>query len=146
MKIKVKLVNGAALKANNEKLKEAASDGAHRGLLKLGFLIVGNGKKRIISGGKSGRIYKSGKKGSHQASAPGESPANWTGRLLNAIMSEASGAKAVIVAAQTVYASWLEFGTRKMAARPFLKPAIDEEAPKGSKLMQEEINKGFKKL
>jgi len=42
--------------------------------------------KRTLSGKRSGRIYRIGKKGRiHQASAPGEAPASLTGRLRQSI-------------------------------------------------------------
>lgn len=75
-------------------------------------------KKSISSGAKSGRRY-----GSHTSSAPGQAPANWTGKLLKSIkVQKTKGLFYVVVAAK--YAEFLEFGTSKMRARPFILPAF----------------------
>src|SRR5262245_7162584 len=73
---------------------------------------------------KTGRIYT--RRGvEHQASAPGEAPATDTGRLVNSITTEydeqnLSGK----VSANTEYAEYLEYGTARMDARPFMRPAL----------------------
>lgn len=75
-------------------------------------------KKSIASGTKSGRRY-----GSHTASAPGQAPANWTGKLLSSIrVQKTKGVAFVSVTAK--YAEFLEFGTSKMRPRPFIIPAF----------------------
>lgn len=89
-------------------------------------------KKSILAGGKSGRIYRR-RTVIHQASAPGEAPASDTGRLVNSINSylDSTSLTSFVVAGRGTaqYAALLEFGTRKMAPRPFLFPAL--EASKG---------------
>lgn len=75
-------------------------------------------KKSIASGAKSGKRY-----GSHTSSAPGQSPANWTGKLLRSIkIQKTKGMAFVYITAK--YAEFLEFGTSKMRARPFIIPAF----------------------
>jgi HK97 gp10 family phage protein len=75
-------------------------------------------KKSISSGAKSGRKY-----GNHTTSAPGQSPANWTGKLLRSIkIQKTKGMAFVYITAK--YAEFLEFGTSKMRARPFIIPAF----------------------
>ena len=75
-------------------------------------------KKSITSGAKSGRRY-----GSHTSSAPGQAPANWTGQLLKNIkVQKMKGISFVYITAK--YAQFLEFGTSKMRARPFIIPAF----------------------
>ena len=75
-------------------------------------------KKSISSGAKSGKKY-----GNHTSSAPGQSPANWTGKLLRSIkVQKSKGIAFVYVTAK--YAEFLEFGTSKMRARPFIIPAF----------------------
>ncbi|KPL70174.1 hypothetical protein ADN00_18920 [Ornatilinea apprima] len=87
--------------------------------------------KESMEGPKSGRLYSRGKK-THHASAPGEPPAVDSGNLANSIQSEvsmqANGPRGVVFT-NTEYAVGLEFGTRKMAARPFMKPAADRMRP-----------------
>jgi HK97 gp10 family phage protein len=91
----------------------------------------------VLRGTKSGRRYR--RRGViHQASAPGEAPASDTGRLVQSIrVKHEPGSKRAIVVASTRYAVDLEFGTRHMAARPFLRPAVQA-------IEREGIAKGFK--
>ena len=77
-------------------------------------------KKRIKTGAKSGKTY-----GNHTSSAPGQSPANWTGELVNSIsdISEGKNSKVIVNAN---YAEFLELGTSKMRPRPFILPSIQK--------------------
>ena len=76
----------------------------------------------LVSKPGTGRVYQ--RRGTtHRASAPGESPALDTGALRNSIRSEvvrtATGFVGKVIASAS-YAQALEFGTEKMAPRPFL--------------------------
>jgi HK97 gp10 family phage protein len=98
-------------------------------------------KKSILSGSKSGRIYKR-RTVTHRASAPDEAPASDTGRLVNSITSyinKTGALEAFVVAGRgTVkYARMLEYGTAKMGARPFMFPAYE----KSKAWIQERLNK-----
>lgn len=53
-----------------------------------------------------------------------------TGALKNTIFSAQAGSLTYKVTAPQHYAVYVEKGTRKMRAQPFLKPAIDAECPK----------------
>lgn len=65
-----------------------------------------------------------------QAGAKRRAPVD-TGRLRNSITYEIGDDGTVVrVGTNTQYAPYLEFGTRKMPARPFLFPAFEEEVPK----------------
>lgn len=72
----------------------------------------------------------------HTASAPGSPPNTDTGRLAGSITVLESGGPSAAVEAQTEYAAYLEFGTRnadgsqKMAARPFMTPAVEAQRQK----------------
>ena len=88
-------------------------------------------KKRIKTGAKSGKTY-----GNHTSSAPGQSPANWTGQLLRSIkVQKAKGIAFVYITAK--YAEFLEFGTSKMRARPFIIPAF----LKTKKMIQDKLKR-----
>ena len=93
-------------------------------------------KARIRSGQRSGHIYNFG--GSlHQASAPGEPPANLSGTLASSItftkMTSREGSFAT-AGAQVAYAATLEFGGFAefrgnavfIEPRPFLLPSFEE--------------------
>lgn len=81
--------------------------------------------------GAAGRSYTHGSV-THVASAPGEFPAIDTGALLNDIHVENRGAYTQAIVSSMDYAPHLEFGTSKMAARPFMGPMareLEREAP-----------------
>jgi len=79
-------------------------------------------KKSIISGSKSGNQYFiNGRR--HQASAPGQAPANSTGNLVKSIKAKKlTNGQEVTIDAN--YAAFLEYGTSKMRPRPFIFPAL----------------------
>jgi HK97 gp10 family phage protein len=83
--------------------------------------------KGIRARPKSGITYMRGSV-SHQASSPGEYPANDTGRLLNSIQVEAPslGNLTGRVGTNVQYGPMLEFGTSRMAARPWLLPSFTQ--------------------
>lgn len=73
----------------------------------------------------TGRRYKRGNR-THTASAPGKSPAVDTGRLRQSIGVQKVGEGHYRVGTNVEYAPYLEFGTRRMAARPFMRPALEQ--------------------
>ena len=76
--------------------------------------------RRIKSGPKTGRMY-----GSHQASAPGEYPANRTGTLAGSVGSRSSDTEAE-VGSNAPYSGYLRDGTRRMARRRMSDDALKE--------------------
>lgn len=63
----------------------------------------------------------------HRASAPGQPPATDTGNLVNSITFERDRSErrpVYSVGTDEQYGGWLEFGTMRMAARPWLRPAV----------------------
>ena len=77
----------------------------------------------ISGGSKTGRTYRRGNV-THIASAPGQYPASDTGRLAGSIKAIISGTTA-IVGTNVAYGPMLEFGTSRMAARPWLLPSFN---------------------
>jgi HK97 gp10 family phage protein len=109
------------------KVKKAVEDG----LFAVALSAQSEAKRSIVKGPKTGRIYKRGK-GFHRASAPGQPPANDTGFLASSIFAEPiKGEVATKIEARAPYAVHLEFGTAKMAPRPFIRPAGDKAAAQG---------------
>ena len=116
--------------------------------------VLGDAVKSIQRGSKTGKIYKRGKDGYHQASAPGEAPASDTGRLagdsypLNAL--KVGEVEAIIkglnatVGTHLTYGRYLEYGTTRMAERPWLRPAIDYNRPVFIGLLTKAITKAAK--
>lgn len=107
--------------ADFEKMKNGVKDG----LLALALMAQGEAQKSILRGPKTGRVYKRGK-GFHQASAPGEAPANDLGFLANNVKAEMTDDLVASTFSLAPYSVHLEYGTRKMAARPFLRPAVEK--------------------
>lgn len=70
----------------------------------------------------------------HQASAPGEPPANDTGDLQKSIMSKMDSIvpskPAAVVWTDLKYGKYLEFGTEKIEPRPFMTPALEQNRDK----------------
>lgn len=88
---------------------------------------------------KTGREYRRGKKRVHVASAPGEAPAVDMGLLSNSIRVERTELLTAEVSAGTEYAEPLEFGTVKMAARPFMGPGAEHVRPRFNSAVDEVI-------
>jgi HK97 gp10 family phage protein len=62
-----------------------------------------------------------------RVSAPGEPPASHSGRLRRGVRADSDGAAGSVMVGPSTgapYAAALEFGTRRMAARPFILPAV----------------------
>jgi HK97 gp10 family phage protein len=82
--------------------------------------------KQLASTPGRGRVYGRRR---HRASAPGDGPAVDTGRLRASIAHEVGRTGTTLVArvgTDVEYAKFLELGTSKMAARPFLRPALTQ--------------------
>lgn len=79
----------------------------------------------IQKGAKTGRVYKRGKGVFHQASAAGQAPASDTGNLVQNITIRKNKKLDYDVGSRkgASYGVDLEFGTRHMGARPWLRPA-----------------------
>jgi len=88
-----------------------------------------NAVRGIQRGPKSGDTYE-GKapKRTHKASAPGQYPASDTGRLASSVnmVLPTPGSPVGFVGTDVQYGPWLEFGTSKMAARPWLLPSFNK--------------------
>jgi phage gpG-like protein len=85
--------------------------------------------RSIQRGPKTGRIYPpvEGVRGMpHQASAPGQPPATDSGNLANSITFEKEPGSRPIYSVGTdeAYGAYLEFGTMRIAERPWLRPAV----------------------
>lgn len=92
----------------------------------------------ILQGPKTGIFYSRGTSKPHRASAAGEAPANDTSYLSQRIFinMDVDGLGADVESAAE-YSSFLEFGTSKMAARPFMHPAAESNRPKIRRLVQQ---------
>lgn len=80
--------------------------------------------KRLMKLPKSGRLYKGFYGQAHIASAPGEAPAIDSGNLYNKIRSRKISDLNYRVTVPVPYGGYLEFGTKRMKPRPYIRPAI----------------------
>lgn len=86
-----------------------------------------------LSIGKKGGLIRKTKKGRQvrQPSIPGKPPHRQTGQLVSSVGHEfEQGGLVGIVGTNVKHGFWLEFGTTKMAARPWLRPAFDRMVKK----------------
>lgn len=72
----------------------------------------------------------------HVPSRPGEPPNNDTGALANSIEVQPLNDLAARVIVGADYGLALEFGTSKMAERPYMRPAVKKNDPKGKAAMR----------
>jgi HK97 gp10 family phage protein len=127
MEFSVKIEGLDKLAAKSQLLAKIAAEEVSKALYVSGKHVEKEAKQSILEGNKSGRTYKRGNV-VHRASAPGEAPASDTGRLVNSINTEVSGLEATVKAGGGIvtYAKHLEHGTRHIAARPFMFPALEK--------------------
>lgn len=85
--------------------------------------------------------YKRGKKGIHHPSLPGYPPARDSGALVRSIIVEKNTFGAT-VNVKAPYAGFLEYGTKKMAARPVWEDTL--EHVKVINKITAEVEKNFK--
>lgn len=103
-------------------------DGMRNALAEIGQEVVNETKRLITTGARTGRIYRFRGR-PHQASAPGEVPANRSGKLADSGGYRVKSHSEMVVGEEAPYAGYLENGTRgRMAPRPHLITAINNKA------------------
>lgn len=141
-------------KANKETLIRVTRTSLHfvqgirRGFFQLGAKLVRDGQKKIVSGTKTGRLYRiKGRKGLHRASAPGEAPANITGKLRRSVDREVQGADTLEFGYRdsAPYGKFLEDGTAKMEKRPNIIPTVKENEKNAKVMIAQNINRRLRK-
>jgi HK97 gp10 family phage protein len=133
----------------SEAVRRSVVKELQKGLFVSAKWVEADAKQSILSGDKHGRVYKRGKTVSHRASAPGEAPASDAGRLVNSVNAEAVSnelAAEVHAGGGVVnYARALEFGTAKMAARPFFQPAAEKNRRRIADRLAKAVRDGLAK-
>lgn len=129
--------NGEAVLA---KVKAAAATGIARGT----EAVREEATSLVVNPPKTGRLYRRNGR-IHQASAPGEHPANDTGFLIASIATETDeNALKGSVNIGAEYGKFLEYGTVKMAPRPFARPALMAKKDEITADIADEIGKALK--
>lgn len=93
----------------------------------------------------SAKAYKRGRK-VHYASADGEYPAVDYGALRRSITHSVEYTETGVqgkVGTMLPYGKYLEFGTSKMAARPWLMPSMDKNKEKIKEILSEAVKDGL---
>lgn len=116
------------LMAKFNKLGEAARGKALENSLVDGGLLISNSAKKKAPY-KTGTLKRSIHVGGHTAeSSPGFTPDDVSGEYSDIGGNKTTETSAqVLVGTNLTYAPHQEYGTSKMAARPYLRPALDEE-------------------
>jgi len=107
-------------------------------LFSIGDDVKNDMQDSIMRGSASGQA---GGKHQHVRSKPGEPPQNESGTLHNNIEVTQPEDLVVIVASNAAHSTPLEFGTSKMAARPFARPARDKNRRPGRKKLAEAVDR-----
>jgi len=113
---------------DTEGLIEDVRGAALRGVADGVELVKSAAVQKIASGSKTGIVYRT-RGVDHQASAPGESPASDTSRLIQSVRTPLDIANiSGQVIFSTAYAAALEFGREdgSIEARPYARPALEE--------------------
>lgn len=132
-----------------EKAPGVTKNAVRKGLYFVGKELQKEGQRLVISGPKTGRLYRiKGRKRRHRASAPGEPPANRSGDLQKSInfivrgwdrMTYGAGEKAMMI-----YPAVLELGTKKtnrIEPRPYLIRSIESKEKQTRKIMENQLQK-----
>jgi len=111
-----------------------AIDKAAKDRMQEAVQAVRNQALETLSGSRSGRTYKvPGTSRTYTASSPGEPPAVATAELRQNIKTavEPEGKMIVgMVGTDKIQGKMTEFGTKNMAARPWLRPSFEKSAGK----------------
>ncbi len=118
----------------------ASADVVQEVVYDLGFETSELASAGISGGGKSGRVYeyyyftgpdgklRQGRKRDkpHQASAPGQYPASDSGQLASSVaFILKDGGNTALVGTNVKHGAYMEFGTSKIAPRPWLLPSFE---------------------
>lgn len=115
--------------------QQAASRGAR------GVNAMRNAELEVLRGQRSGRVYRKYPfKSRYMASAPGETPARRSGNLRlhwNGRVWSSGTCIYLVLESGEKYAGYLEKGTRKMAARPFMDKIAEKAQPEVAAIFRE---------
>lgn len=124
-------------KAHANRLKKLSGEKMVRevgkALFAAGEMIQVEAQISITAGAVSGK--------KHVVSAPGQPPNNDTGTLAGNIETNQTAPLVVEVSSNAPYAGALEFGTSKMAARPYMAPARDAKRKVAEQLVRRAVDK-----
>lgn len=137
--------------SNLSEYGEAVQSAVNKEIAKTALMTEAEAKKRIERAPAGGRTYvrtsKTGSKVVHKASAPGEYPKSDTGNLVASIRAITdttnNGLQSWLVGTPLDYGWYLEFGTVRMAERPWLMPTARFVAKDMNKRVTKAINEAL---
>lgn len=127
-------------------LKYATERAIRQAFYRFGKLLRQYASEQILKKNKTGIIYriKRGKtKRRHQASAPGQFPANLSGELRRSLGFIVHGVDNLEFGYEAKHGKFLEDGTVKMKERPGLKMSIQNKGASGTECFEDEIRKSL---
>ena len=126
MSIKVDIIGADSNKRSFDSSENIAANtkfGIEKAFYFIGKDLTGEFNRQVLAKNKTGQLYiiRRGKtRRRHIASAPGETPANISGKYRKAIGFKVDGANQLIFGNSAEHANFLESGTRFMKKRPGL--------------------------
>lgn len=146
MTLRLKIVNKAEFEAALDKQSADVLKNLQRAVRVAGNETRNEAITSILQNPRSGpQSTRYNPKRTINASAPGDAPAGDTGFLANNIHLVFDGdGMGADVESRADYSAALEFGTRNMAARPFLQPALEQGRAKYKRLFSNAVKDGIK--
>ena len=132
----VKVTGAKAHKARLKRIRGAAmTREIGKAVLTAADLIRRDAQISITTGSQGGA--------GHVASLPGQPPNSDTGNLADDgnIISTRTGLLEAEVSSNAEYSAALEFGTSRMAARPFMQPSADKNRKKATALVHAAVKR-----
>lgn len=131
---------------DKEIIKNLQQEGVKRMLVAVNE--VRNQTMNTLSGSRTGRIYKvPGTQKTYTASAPGEAPAVATAELRQSVKTAVEGeGRDVIgyVGTDKIQGKMTEYGTKNMAARPWLRVSFEKATDKVREILSRKYLEGMK--
>ena len=145
MTVTIRLEGSEQLQRELRRLSGDLREEAGKAVLATAVEMRADIVKSIQRGPASGVTYEKYKpRRTHTASAPGQPPMSDTGYLANRITFDRLGDLTAVVGTKVEYAVHLEYGTERMAARPFFRPAVERMRPKYIGKLEDLIGRAMK--
>lgn len=141
--------NNAKIFATHRKSRGRVQQGIRLGFYYLGRELRDGVRSQIKSGPKTGRLYRVKDRSRRiRASAPGEAPANRTGKLRRSVGFLVRGHQELEFGYldDVDYGIFVEVGTKNMKPRPALRKQVDKSEKSADQHFHREIKKALNKL
>lgn len=140
-----KIIGEKALRDSLKKKSESVADNIIKAVNMSTLMVHSDIVESIQRGAKSGVTYQVNGR-TAQRSASGQAPATDTGHLVSNIIPKIIKGNTSIsgeVTSRANYSYALEFGTKNMSKRPFMRPALKKNSKKIDKLITQAVNSGL---